>query len=198
MRLYEERLAAYRAVDFDDLISLPLKLLAEHEHVRMKWQRQLHHVLVDEYQDTNATQYNCSSCWWACKACSPPWATTTSRLWLARRHAGQPEAAARLPELESDSLEQNYRSTSAILRAANNVIATNSPSCSRRPCGQIWAKGASQTARGDNEEHEAERAVARFMALRMNLLEKHPGDPSRKPTWAISRFCIAPITRPAL
>ena len=57
MRLYEERLAAYQAVDFDDLISLPLKLLAEHEHVRMKWQRQLHHVLVDEYQDTNATQY---------------------------------------------------------------------------------------------------------------------------------------------
>ncbi|MFN3888407.1 MAG: ATP-dependent helicase, partial [Aquabacterium sp.] len=57
MKLYEERLLAYQAVDFDDLIGLPLKLLQEHEAVRQKWQRQLRHVLVDEYQDTNATQY---------------------------------------------------------------------------------------------------------------------------------------------
>jgi ATP-dependent DNA helicase Rep len=44
-------------VDFDDLIGLPLKLLQNHAEVRAKWQAQLGHVLVDEYQDTNATQY---------------------------------------------------------------------------------------------------------------------------------------------
>ncbi|MEO8121460.1 MAG: UvrD-helicase domain-containing protein, partial [Rhodoferax sp.] len=54
---YEERLSAYQSVDFDDLISLPLKLLQNHEEVRQKWQQQMGHVLVDEYQDTNATQY---------------------------------------------------------------------------------------------------------------------------------------------
>ena len=54
---YEERLVAYQGVDFDDLIGLPLKLLQQHEDVRSKWQRQLRHILVDEYQDTNATQY---------------------------------------------------------------------------------------------------------------------------------------------
>src|SRR5690606_12893136 len=58
MRLYEERLMAYQAVDFDDLIGLSSKLLNEHEAVRLKWQKQLRHVLVDEYQDTNATQYD--------------------------------------------------------------------------------------------------------------------------------------------
>ena len=57
MARYEERLAAYQSVDFDDLISLPLKLLQNHEQVRQKWQKLAGHVLVDEYQDTNATQY---------------------------------------------------------------------------------------------------------------------------------------------
>jgi ATP-dependent DNA helicase Rep len=57
MARYEERLTAYQSVDFDDLISLPLKLLQNHEQVRQKWQAQMGHILVDEYQDTNATQY---------------------------------------------------------------------------------------------------------------------------------------------
>ena len=57
MARYEERLTAYQSVDFDDLIGLPLKLLQQHEAVRSKWQDSLGHVLVDEYQDTNATQY---------------------------------------------------------------------------------------------------------------------------------------------
>src|SRR3954462_2576268 len=57
MARYEERLAAYQSVDFDDLIGLPLKLLRDFPEVREKWQKQLGHVLVDEYQDTNATQY---------------------------------------------------------------------------------------------------------------------------------------------
>src|SRR5690606_2320877 len=57
MARYEERLTAYQSVDFDDLIRLPLKLLGEHPEVREKWQQKLGHVLVDEYQDTNATQY---------------------------------------------------------------------------------------------------------------------------------------------
>ncbi|MBX9816632.1 MAG: UvrD-helicase domain-containing protein, partial [Burkholderiaceae bacterium] len=57
MGRYEERLTAYQSVDFDDLISLPLKLLRDYAEVRERWQAKLGHVLVDEYQDTNATQY---------------------------------------------------------------------------------------------------------------------------------------------
>ena len=57
MKLYEERLLAYGAVDFDDLIGFPLKLLQRDEEARAKWQKLFQHVLVDEYQDTNAVQY---------------------------------------------------------------------------------------------------------------------------------------------
>ena len=57
MARYEERLAAYQSVDFDDLIGLPLRMLQKHEQIAQKWQARLAHVLVDEYQDTNATQY---------------------------------------------------------------------------------------------------------------------------------------------
>ena len=57
MARYRERLAPFQSVDFDDQIGLPLQLLATDEWVRAKWQRTLRHVLVDEYQDTNATQY---------------------------------------------------------------------------------------------------------------------------------------------
>ena len=57
MGRYEERLSAYQSVDFDDLIGLPLKLLGQFPEVRERWQAAMGHVLVDEYQDTNATQY---------------------------------------------------------------------------------------------------------------------------------------------
>ncbi|MFM8755783.1 MAG: ATP-dependent helicase, partial [Limnohabitans sp.] len=57
MARYEERMSAFQSVDFDDLIGLPLKMLAAHEEVRTRWNRTLGHVLVDEYQDTNASQY---------------------------------------------------------------------------------------------------------------------------------------------
>jgi ATP-dependent DNA helicase Rep len=78
MARYEERLAAYQSVDFDDLIGLPLKLLRDHEEVRAKWQAQLGHVLVDEYQDTNATQYELLKLLVGERGhASPPWATTT-------------------------------------------------------------------------------------------------------------------------
>ena len=57
MQRYEERLSAYQAVDFDDLIGLPLKLLQSDAELRAKWQDTFRHILVDEYQDTNAVQY---------------------------------------------------------------------------------------------------------------------------------------------
>ena len=62
MKLYEERLQAYGAVDFDDLIGFPLKLLQRDEETRAKWQKLFQHVLVDEYQDTDrkSTRLNSS------------------------------------------------------------------------------------------------------------------------------------------
>jgi ATP-dependent DNA helicase Rep len=80
MRLVQERLQAYQAVDFDDLIGLPLKLLQRDDEARAKWQAQFRHVLVDEYQDTNAVQYELLKALVGRRGRarrSPPWATTT-------------------------------------------------------------------------------------------------------------------------
>jgi ATP-dependent DNA helicase Rep len=54
---YVATLSAYQAVDFDDLIRLPVELFRSNEQVRDKWQRRLRYLLVDEYQDTNTCQY---------------------------------------------------------------------------------------------------------------------------------------------
>ncbi|HEX5311033.1 ATP-dependent helicase [Aquabacterium sp.] len=189
MRLYEERLAAYQAVDFDDLISLPLKLLAEHEHVRMKWQRQLRHVLVDEYQDTNATQYELLKLLVGLQGVFTAVGDDDQSIygWRGATLDNLKKLPQDYPHLKVIPLEQNYRSTSAILRAANNVIATNPKLFQKTLWSDLGEGEPVKLLEADNEEHEAERAVARFMALRMNLLEKHPGDPA-KTDW--SNFAI--------
>ena len=189
MKLYEERLAAYQAVDFDDLIGMPLKLLAEHESVRMKWQRQLRHVLVDEYQDTNATQYE------LLKLLVGPQGIFTAvgdddqsiYGWRGATLDNLKRLPQDYPNLKVIPLEQNYRSTSAILRAANHVIATNPKLFQKTLWSDLGEGEPVKLMEADNEEHEAERTVARFMVLRMSLLEKYPGDPD-KTAW--SNFAI--------
>jgi ATP-dependent DNA helicase Rep len=181
MKLYEERLLAYQAVDFDDLIGLPLKLLAEHEAVAQKWQRQLRHVLVDEYQDTNATQYE------LLKLLVGPQGIFTAvgdddqsiYGWRGATLDNLKRLPQDFPNLKVIPLEQNYRSTSAILRAANNVIESN-PKLFQKTLWSDLGEGAPiKLMECDTEEHEAERTVSHFMQLRMNLLEKHPGDPGK-------------------
>ncbi|WP_022979934.1 ATP-dependent helicase [Ideonella sp. B508-1] len=173
MRLYEERLAAYQAVDFDDLISLPLKLLQTNDEARAKWQNQFGHVLVDEYQDTNAVQYE------LLKALVDHPDERQRGLFTAVGDDDQSiygwrgatiENLKRLPEefpsLKVIPLEQNYRSTSAILRAANEVIGLNPKLFPKKLWSDLGEGEPVRVAECDGEEHEAERAVTRIQALR--------------------------------
>ncbi len=181
MKLYEERLAAYQAVDFDDLISMPLKLLAEHEHVRQKWQNQLHHVLVDEYQDTNATQYE------LLKLLVGPDGIFTAvgdddqsiYGWRGATLDNLKKLPQDFPTLKVIPLEQNYRSTSAILRAANNVIQLNPKLFPKTLWSDLGEGEPIKLMECDNEEHEAERAVSHFQVLHAQLLAANQADPSR-------------------
>ncbi len=173
MQRYEERLAAFQAVDFDDLIGLPLKLLGGHAEARAKWQDALRYLLVDEYQDTNAVQYE-----------------------LLKLLAGHPDERRRemftvvgdddqsiygwrgatidnlkrlpqeFPRLEVVALEQNYRSTGAILRAANRVIAANPKLFEKRLWSEFGEGEPVRVLECDGEEHEAERAVSLIQARR--------------------------------
>jgi len=172
MKLYEERLLAYGAVDFDDLIGFPLKLLQRDEETRAKWQALFQHVLVDEYQDTNAVQYELLK-----QLVGDPQRARFTAVgdddqsiygWRGATIDNLKRLPAEYPTLKVIPLEQNYRSTSAILRAANEVIALNPKIFQKKLWSDLGDGEPVQVVQCDGEEHEAERAVARIQALRGN------------------------------
>ena len=139
--LYERNLRAYNAVDFDDLIVLPTKILRENRELRDKWQNRIRYLLVDEYQDTNTAQYE------MIKHLVGPQGRFTvvgddDQSIYAWRGA-KPENMALLkedfPKLKIVMLEQNYRSTTRILTSANAVILNNEHLFEKN-CGQIKVK----------------------------------------------------------
>ncbi len=176
MARYEERLSAFQSVDFDDLIGLPLKLLSDHADIRAKWQQRFAHILVDEYQDTNASQYA------LLKHLVGPGAQARFTAvgdddqsiygWRGATLDNLRQLPLDFPALQVIKLEQNYRSSSAILRAANNVIAANPKLFAK----SLWsALGEGEPVRvtdADSQDHEAERAVARIQSLRANSVHK--------------------------
>ncbi|MDD2881181.1 MAG: UvrD-helicase domain-containing protein [Rhodoferax sp.] len=180
MAHYEERLSAYQSVDFDDLISLPLKLLQNHEHVRHKWQALVGHILVDEYQDTNATQYDLLKLLVGGK--DPANARFTAvgdddqsiYGWRGATLDNLKKLPIEFPTLKVIKLEQNYRSTSAILRAANNVIGPNPKLYPKNLWSDLGEGEPVRVVDADSEEHEAERTIARIQGLRASGLNQ-PG-----------------------
>ncbi len=124
---YQRALAAYNAVDFDDLIARPARLLQTDAELRDKWQNRLRYLLVDEYQDTNAAQYG------LLKLLAGPRAALTVvgdddqsiYSWRGARPDNLGDLKRDFPRLQVVKLQQNYRSTPRILRAANALIANN-------------------------------------------------------------------------
>ena len=173
MKLYEERLAAYQAVDFDDLIGLPLKLLQRDEEARTKWQAMFGHVLVDEYQDTNSVQYELLKL--LVSGPDPRRAGQFTAVgdddqsiygWRGATIDNLRRLPQDWPDLKVIPLEQNYRSTGNILRAANNVIAGNPKLFEKKLWSEFGDGDPVRLMECDGEEHEAERAVAFIQSLR--------------------------------
>src|SRR4051812_26247643 len=168
MARYEERLTAYQSVDFDDLIGLPLKLLRDHAEVREKWQKNLGHVLVDEYQDTNATQYELLKLLVGDKGRFTAVGDDDQSIygWRGATLDNLKRLPQDWPNLKVVKLEQNYRSTSAILRAANNVIQPNPKLFPKTLFSELGEGEPVRVVDCDNEEHEAERCVRRIQSIR--------------------------------
>lgn len=126
-REYRDQLTTYNAVDFDDLIFLPLNLLQTHEEVRRYWQREIRYLLVDEYQDTNLCQYELVKLLVGSKSGLTVVGDDDQSIYAWR--GARPENLNQLhhdfPNLKMIKLEQNYRSTGHILNAANHVIRFN-------------------------------------------------------------------------
>jgi ATP-dependent DNA helicase Rep len=171
MASYEERLSAFQAVDFDDLIGLPLKLLQNHADVRQKWQAQMGHVLVDEYQDTNASQYEVLKHLVGDRARFTAVGDDDQSIygWRGATLDNLRKLPVDFPSLKVITLEQNYRSTSAILRAANNVIGPNPKLFPKNLWSDLGEGEPVRVVDADTEEHEAERAVARIQSLRSGM-----------------------------
>ncbi len=170
MKLYEERLVAYQAVDFDDLIGLPLKLLQRDAEARAKWQDTLRYVLVDEYQDTNAVQYELLKALVGERGMFTAVGDDDQSIygWRGATIENLKRLPQDFPQLKVIPLEQNYRSTGHILRAANNVIAANPKLFQKKLWSEFGDGEPVRVLECDNEEHEAERAVARIQAIRGN------------------------------
>lgn len=125
--LYERNLRAYNAVDFDDLIVMPARILKENSQVRDKWQNRIRYLLVDEYQDTNTAQYELIKMLVGIRARFTVVGDDDQSIYAWR--GAKPENMALLkqdfPALHVVKLEQNYRSTNRILASANAVITNN-------------------------------------------------------------------------
>lgn len=168
MQRYEERLAAYQSVDFDDLIGLPYRLLQRDDEARATWQNTLRYVLVDEYQDTNAIQYEMLKLLSGERAMFTAVGDDDQSIygWRGATIDNLRRLPQEFPQLKVIPLEQNYRSTGHILRAANMVIGNN-PKLFEKKLWSAFGDGEPvKVVECDNEEHEAERAVARIQALR--------------------------------
>ena len=168
MQRYEERLNAYQAVDFDDLILLPNKLLQRNAQVRERWQDTLRYVLVDEVQDTNTIQYELLKSLVGERAMFTAVGDDDQGIygWRGASVENLKQLSVDFPRLRVITLEQNYRSTGSILRAANAVIANNPKLFEKKLWSELGDGEPVLVLESDSEEHEAERAVARIQALR--------------------------------
>ena len=125
--IYLRQMKSYNAVDFDDLILQPALLYQSNPDILEKWRNKLRYLLVDEYQDTNLTQYQMVKLLAGKLGRFTVVGDDDQSIYSWR--GAQPENLAQLrrdfPRLEVIKLEQNYRSTRRILGAANALIANN-------------------------------------------------------------------------
>lgn len=166
--LYQQQLKAYNALDFDDLILLPTLLLKSNEQIRERWQNRLRYLLVDEYQDTNTSQYELIKLLVGNRARFTVVGDDDQSIYSWR--GARPQNLILLnndfPELKVIKLEQNYRSSGCILKAANILIANNPHIFEKRLFSELSYGEPLKVLTTDNEEHEAERVVGELIAHR--------------------------------
>lgn len=165
---YSATLRAYQAVDFDDLIALPVALFESHPAVRDKWQKRLRYLLIDEYQDTNASQYQLLRLLAGARAAFTAVGDDDQAIygWRGADVANLRGLPRDYPNLKLIKLEQNYRSTVRILKAANALISHNEKLFDKK----LW----SELGHGDpitvhvcqDKEKEAESVVMKLQAHR--------------------------------
>jgi len=167
---YERYLQACNAVDLDDLLYLPNELMRKFDNVRIKWQERVKFMLVDEYQDTNAAQYNLVKTLVAGTHGNGLTAVGDDDQSIYAWRGAQPENLVQLekdfPALELVKLEQNYRSMGRILELANHVIQNNPRPFEKKLWSELGFGEPITIVAAENDEREAEKVVAGLMQHR--------------------------------
>ncbi|KGQ69996.1 ATP-dependent DNA helicase Rep [Chelonobacter oris] len=165
---YHNQIRAYNALDFDDLIMLPTLLFRQYPKVRSRWQAKIRYLLVDEYQDTNTSQYELIKLLVGEQANFTVVGDDDQSIYSWR--GARPQNMIRLrddfPTLNVIKLEQNYRSTARILHAANILIDNNDHVFEKKLFSNLGQGEKLAVIEAKNEEHEAERIVAELVAHR--------------------------------
>lgn len=171
---YNSHLRAYNAVDFDDLILIPVKLFANHPDVLERWQNKIRYLLVDEYQDTNLSQYRLVRQIVGHRGALTVVGDDDQSIYAWR--GARPENLVQLnedfPSLKVVKLEQNYRSTSRILRAANTLIANNPHVFEKTLWSEMGVGDELRVIHTRNEDAECERIATEI--LDQHLRKKIP------------------------
>jgi ATP-dependent DNA helicase Rep len=164
-RRYTRALKAYNALDFDDLILLPTILFEHNPDILEKWQNQLRYLLVDEYQDTNSSQYLLVKQLIGLTGSLTVVGDDDQSIYAWR--GAKPENLALLqedfPRLKVVMLEQNYRSTSRILKAANTLIANNAHVFEKQLWSELGFGDPLRVIRCADENAEADQVVAEIL-----------------------------------
>ena len=162
---YQRSLKAFNALDFDDLILQPVHLLRDHPEVRTRWQQQVRYLLVDEYQDTNAGQYELVKLLVGDGGALTVVGDDDQSVYAWR--GARPENLHQLKDdytnLKVIKLEQNSRCTGRILKAANQLIANNPHLFEKRLWSEHGFGDPVKVLACRDDEHEAERVVSELM-----------------------------------
>ncbi|MBE9395734.1 DNA helicase Rep [Pontibacterium sp. N1Y112] len=162
---YNSHLRAYNAVDFDDLILIPVKLFTEHPDVLDRWQNRIRYLLVDEYQDTNLSQYRLVRQLVGHRGALTVVGDDDQSIYAWR--GARPENLVQLnedfPSLKVVKLEQNYRSTSRILKAANTLIANNPHVFEKTLWSEMGFGDELRVIHTRNEDAECERIATEIL-----------------------------------
>ncbi len=162
---YERHLQAYNAMDLDDLILKPVRLFQDHPEVLEEWRRRVRYLLVDEYQDTNLCQYELVKLLAGSRGALTVVGDDDQSIYAWR--GAHPENLKLLqqdyPSLKVIKLEQNYRSSGRILKAANALIANN-PHIFEKAlwCERDFGEPL-RVLKSRGDEHEAERVVSELL-----------------------------------
>lgn len=165
---YERTLRAYQAVDFDDLIALPVRLFEQHAEALERWQNRLRYLLIDEYQDTNRAQYKLLRQMTGARGAFTAVGDDDQAIyaWRGADVENLRSLQTDFPKLKVIKLEQNYRSSNRILNAANTLIANNEKLFEKKLWSDHGMGDAISIVAAPSAEQEAELVAMKISSHR--------------------------------